>query len=154
MLHSFCRRAKLFCKTEAGWGQLMDLKQIAKDTSKTIISYLTYQAVRTVLAQLRETDPPQAFWLQQFSSQDKLQDGEAYLRSLFQERQPLGFRILTVREYLAEEICDFLPEMVKTGIQQANMEQRCEQLERLTQLDAAVSAPQADPESNSDAAES
>ncbi|MFS8836810.1 chaperonin family protein RbcX, partial [Synechococcus sp. WC101] len=28
----------------------MDLKQIAKDTAKTLISYLTYQAIRTVLA--------------------------------------------------------------------------------------------------------
>nr|CAC51609.1 RbcX protein [Anabaena cf. scheremetievi PMC9701] len=30
----------------------MDLKQIAKETAKTLQSYLTYQALRTVLAQL------------------------------------------------------------------------------------------------------
>jgi hypothetical protein len=35
----------------------MDIKQIAKDTTKTLVSYLTYQALRTVLAQLDETDP-------------------------------------------------------------------------------------------------
>lgn len=133
----------------------MDLKQIAKDTSKTIISYLTYQALRTVIAQLRETDPPQAIWLQQFSSTEKLQDGEAYLRSLFEARQSLGFRLLTVREYLAEEICDFLPEMVKTGIQQANLQQRCEQLERMTQVELEAEAPtlQPEPQQNSEPTE-
>lgn len=115
----------------------MDLKRIAKDTSKTLISYLTYQAVRTVLAQLSETDPPQALWLHRFSSQEKIQDGEAYLKALFKERQELGFRILTVREHLAEEVVDFLPEMVRTGIQQANTEHRREQLERITQIDLA-----------------
>lgn len=124
----------------------MDLKQIAKDTSKTIISYLTYQALRMVIAQLSETDPPQAIWLQQFSATEKLQDGEAYLRSLFKARQSLGFRLLTVREYLAEEICDFLPEMVKTGIQQANLQQRCEQLERMTQVEPEAEAATLQPE--------
>ncbi|NJN85766.1 MAG: chaperonin family protein RbcX [Leptolyngbyaceae cyanobacterium SL_7_1] len=118
----------------------MDLKQIAKDTSKTVISYLTYQALRTVLAQLSETDPPQAMWLHRFSSQDKIQDGEAYLKALFQERKDLGFRILTVREHLAIEVCDFLPEMVRTGIQQANTEHRREQLEQITLLDTNVAS--------------
>ncbi|HEY9689982.1 MAG TPA: chaperonin family protein RbcX, partial [Coleofasciculaceae cyanobacterium] len=32
----------------------MDLKQVAKNTAKTLQSYLTYQAMRTVLAQLHE----------------------------------------------------------------------------------------------------
>lgn len=54
----------------------MDLKQIAKDTAKTLISYLTYQAMRTVLAQLSETDPPRALWLQQFSARQNLQEGK------------------------------------------------------------------------------
>jgi RbcX protein len=128
----------------------MDLKQIAKDTSKTVISYLTYQAMRTVLAQLSETDPPQALWLHQFSSREKIQDGETYLQALFQERQALAFRILTVREHLASEICDFLPEMVRTGIQQANMQRRAEQLERVTQLDVAIPSNHPDYQSGAD----
>jgi hypothetical protein len=113
----------------------MDLKQIAKDTTRTLISYLTYQALRTVLAQLDETDPKQAYWLHQFSSREKIQDGEAYLRALFQENPKLGFRLLTVREHLAEELADFLPEMLRTTMQQSNMEQRRQQLERMTQVD-------------------
>jgi O-methyltransferase involved in polyketide biosynthesis len=112
----------------------MDLRRIAKDTTKTLISYLTYQAVRTVLAQLSETDPPRAIWLQQFSGRERIQDGEAYLQALFQERQDLAFRILTVREHIAEEIADFLPEMLRSTIQQANIEQRRQQLERMTQI--------------------
>ena len=112
----------------------MDLKRVAKDTAKTLISYLTYQALRTVLDQLRETDPPQAYWLNSFSSNTSIQDGEAYIEELLRARQELAFRIMTVREYLADEIAEFLPEMVRTGIQQSNMEHRRQHLERITQL--------------------
>jgi RbcX protein len=112
----------------------MDTKQIAKDTAKVLMSYLTYQASRTVIAQLDEMDPPQAMWLQKFATKERVQDGELYVRDLFQERQSLAFRILTVREHLVEEIVDFLPEMVRAGIQQANINQRRQQLERMTQM--------------------
>lgn len=119
----------------------MDLKQIAQNTAKTLQSYLTYQAVRTVIAQLSETDPPTSFWLHNFSSREKIQDGEAYIQALLRERQELAFRILTVRAYLAEEVVDFLPEMVRTGIQAANMEHRRQYLERMTQIDTVSSSP-------------
>jgi len=112
----------------------VNVKQIAKQTAKTLISYLTYQSVRTVIAQLSETDPPVAIWLNRFSSTGKLQDGEAYLQELLAERQDLAFRIMTVRAHLAEEIVDFLPEMARTGIQQANIEHRRQYLERVTQM--------------------
>ncbi|MFM5891562.1 MAG: RuBisCO chaperone RbcX [Dolichospermum sp.] len=111
----------------------MDLKQIAKETAKTLQSYLTYQALRTVLAQLGETNPPLAHWLQNFSA-GKIQDGEAYIEELFLEKSDLALRIMTVREHIAAEVAEFLPEMVITGIQQANMEQRRQHLERITQL--------------------
>jgi hypothetical protein len=112
----------------------MDLKQITKDTAKVLTSYLTYQALRTVLAQLSETNPPLALWLSTFSGQNSIQDGEAYLQELLQEKQDLALRIMTVREHLAQEVADYLPEMVRTGIQQANMEHRRQHLERMTQL--------------------
>lgn len=112
----------------------MDLKQIAKDTAKTLISYLTYQAVRVVVSQLSETNPPLAMWLSGFSSTGKIQDGEAYLQELLREKQDLAFRVMTVREHLAEEVTEFLPEMVRTGIKQANMEHRRQHLERITQM--------------------
>lgn len=123
----------------------MDLKRIAKDTTKTLTSYLTYQAVRVVISQLDETEPKRAYWLHQFSAREKIQDGEAYLQALFQERQDLAFRILTVREHLANEIADFLPEMLRSTVQQANMEQRRQQLERITQFE--LTAPNSSPDS-------
>nr|UFQ60334.1 chaperonin-like protein [Nostoc sp. JC12] len=114
----------------------MNLKQIAKDTAKTLQRYLTYQALRTVLAQLGETNPPLELWLHNFSA-DKIHDGEAYLEQLFREKPDLALRIMTVREHIAEEITEFLPEMVRTGIQQANMEQRRQHLERITRIDTS-----------------
>lgn len=115
----------------------MDLKKSAKDAAKVLTSYLTFQAVKTVLNQLRETNPAHAYWLNTFSTKESLQDGEAYLNALMQENVELAMRIMTVRQHIAEEICEFLPEMVLTGIQQANMEYRRQHLERITQLEAA-----------------
>jgi hypothetical protein len=113
----------------------MDVKQIAKDTTKTLVSYMTYQALRVVIAQLDETEPKRAYWLRQFSYQVSIQNSEAYLETLFQEEPRLAFRLLTVREHVAEELADYLPEMLRTGIQQANLQQRTQQLERMTQTD-------------------
>jgi hypothetical protein len=131
----------------------MNIKQIAKDTAKTLSSYLTYQALRTVLAQLGETNPPLALWLQSFSA-DKIQDGEAYIEALFREKPDLALRMMIVREHIAEEVLEFLPEMVRTGIAQANMEHRRQHLERITQLDTSNLSPQSEqqatPEPNSE----
>ncbi|QMS87652.1 chaperonin family protein RbcX [Nostoc edaphicum CCNP1411] len=122
----------------------MNLKQIAKDTAKTLQSYLTYQALRTVLAQLGETNPPLELWLHNFSS-GKIQNGESFLEQLLREKPDLALRIMTVREHIVEEIAEFLPEMVRTGIQQANMEQRRQHLERITQV-VDTSNPSLQPE--------
>lgn len=121
----------------------MNLKQIAKDTAKTLQSYLTYQALRTVLAQLDETNPPLALWLHNFSA-GKVQDGEAYIDELFREKSDLALRIMTVREHIAAEVTEFLPEMVRTGIQQANMEQRRQHLERITQINLSNPSPESE----------
>ncbi|ALF54850.1 chaperonin family protein RbcX [Nostoc spongiaeforme FACHB-130] len=127
----------------------MNLKQIAKDTAKTLQSYLTYQALRIVLAQLGETNPPLAVWLHNFSA-GKVQDGEAYIEQLFQHKPDLAQRIMTVREHIAEEVAEFLPEMVRTGIKQANMEQRRQHLERITQLSLTNPSPESEQQQFSD----
>jgi O-methyltransferase involved in polyketide biosynthesis len=121
-------------------------KRIAQDTAKVLQSYLTYQAVRTIIDQLAETNPTQAIWLSQYSSTQKIQDGEAYLEELMSENKELVLRIMTVREHLAQEILEFLPEMVQTGIAQANMEHRRQLLERLTQ--SQPSPPTTNPETS------
>lgn len=125
----------------------MDLKRVAKDTAKVLTNYMTYQALRIVLDQLGETDPPQALWLHSFSANQGVQDGDAYLQALLVEKQELAFRIMTVRQLLAEEVTDFLPEMVRSNIQQSNMEYRRQYLERITQL--SLSDP-ASPEQQAD----
>jgi len=112
----------------------MDLKRIAKDTAQVLTSYLTYQSVRTVLSQLVEANLPLFHQLNEFASREKIQDGEVFITDLFKEHPELALRIMTVRQHIAEEITEFLPEMVTTNIQQTNMEHRKKHLERMTQM--------------------
>ncbi len=112
----------------------MDLKRIAKDTTQVLTSYLTYQAVRIVLSQLLEANLPLFHRLNEFASREKLQDGEAFISELLKEHTELAFRIMTVRSHIAEEVAEFLPEMLTTNIQQANMGHRKKQLEKMTQM--------------------
>ena len=114
-------------------------KKVAQDTAKVLQSYLTYQAVRTIINQLRETNPTQAIWLSQYSDRTKVQDSEAYLEGLMLENKELVLRIMTVRQHLAEQVLEFLPEMVRTGIEESNLERRRQLLERLTQSQAPIS---------------
>lgn len=131
---------KLEVLTE-GWCQNMDIKKVAKDTTKVLTSYLTYQAVIIITNQLTETNPGLAIWLSDFSSRGKIQDGEAYLEELLQENQELAFRVMTVRDHLTQEVADYLPEMVRLGIQQGNMAHRRQYLERMTQLTTSETNP-------------
>lgn len=126
----------------------MDIKQVAKDTTKVLSSYLTYQAVKVITAQLRETNPGLAIWLSGFSSTGKIQDGEAYLQEMLQENQEMAFRIMTVREHLAQEVVGYLPEMTHASIQQANIKHRRQYLERMTEL--TLSDTHSHPELNLD----
>ncbi len=112
----------------------MDLKKIAKDTTKMLVSYLTYQAVKVVYEQLDETEPKRAYWLHQFASSESIKDGDRFIEKLFKERQDLAFRILTVRETLAEDLADYLPEMLRSEMANSNIKQRSSQLERMTQV--------------------
>jgi O-methyltransferase involved in polyketide biosynthesis len=108
-------------------------KKVVYDTAQVLQSYLTYQAVHTIIHQLSETNPGQSIWLSQYTASQNIQDSETFLEGLIIENKELMLRIMTVREYLAQEILDFLPEIVRSGIQQSNMEHRRQLLERLTQ---------------------
>jgi hypothetical protein len=128
----------------------MDIKAVAKQTSKVLASYLTYQAVRIITDQLWETNPGQAIWLSGFSSTGKIQDGEAYLGEMLQENQEMAFRIMTVREHLVQEVADYLPEMVRENIQKANIDYRRQYLERITQLSSVESNPEIELQTDSE----
>jgi hypothetical protein len=125
----------------------MDVKQVAKDTTKVVSSYLTYQAMRIVLAQLSENNPPLALWLHAFSGQHTIQDGELYLQKLAAENQELAMRIMTVREHLVAEVVDEIPEMVRHAIAVNNTNHRRQQLEKLTQISIAEPAEESTDES-------
>ena len=113
----------------------MQPKDIVSDTAKIVQNYLTYQAVKLIIDQLTETNPGEAIWLRKYSSGGKLQDGENYIQELMSQVQgkQLVMRILAVRDDLAEQVLEYLPEMVSTSIKQANLEHRRRLLERLTQ---------------------
>ncbi len=108
-------------------------KQVATETAKVLQSYLTYQAVKTIIAQLSETNPPMALWLTEYSSGNKIQDGEAYIEGLMLEHKDLVMRILEVRNSLAEQVLDFLPDLVRQNLQESSLNNRRQILERLTQ---------------------
>ncbi len=121
----------------------MQPKDIAKDTAEVVQNYLTFKAVQLVIAQLAETNPQESIWLRQYSSGGKLRDAETYIQEIMSEPRgkELALRIMTVRESIAEQILEFLPEMVTLGIKQDNLAQRRHLLERLTQSPSATSSP-------------
>ena len=112
----------------------MQPKDIAKDTAKVIQNFLTYKAVQLVIAQLAETNPRESIWLRQYSSGGKLRDAEAYLQEIMSEPRgkELALRIMTVRERIAEQTLEFLPEMVTSAVMKDNLAHRRHLLERLT----------------------
>ena len=108
----------------------MDLKAITDATVKMLATYLTYQAVQVIAAQLHDTSPRRAFWFNQFSGQSPIHDGEEYISRLFAEDPTLAGRVMTVRAHLAEQIAGSLPPLVIASIQQANVEQQRRYVER------------------------
>ena len=128
----------------------MQPKDIAKDTAKVVQNYLTYKAVMLVIEQLGETNPGEAIWLRQYSSGGKLRDAEAYIEKIMSEPRgkELALRIMTVRDSIAEQTLEFLPEMVIAGIKQDNLTHRRHLLERLTRTsdetsDSSLDTPEA-----------
>ena len=115
----------------------MDIKRSTKSTANMLINFLTFEAVKTIAEQLQETDKLKALWFNQFSTRERLQNGELYIKDLFGVNQEMAFRVMTVREHLANEILGFLPEMTRTGIQQSNMELRRQHFERIMSVSAS-----------------
>ncbi len=115
----------------------MDIKRSTKSTANMLINFLTFEAVKTIAEQLQETDKLKALWFNQFSTRERLQNGELYITDLFTVNQEMAFRVMTVREHLANEILEFLPEMTRTGIQQSNMQLRRQHFERIMSVQAS-----------------
>ncbi|XVF69631.1 hypothetical protein PTKIN_Ptkin11bG0097200 [Pterospermum kingtungense] len=71
-----------------------------EDVKTQLLNYFTYKAVRTVLNQLYEMNPPQYTWFYQFVASNKANDGKRFLRVLGKERQELAERVMITRLHL------------------------------------------------------
>jgi len=70
------------------------------DVQMQLMNYFTYKAVRTVLTQLYEMNPPSYRWFYSFVAVNKPTDGKLFLRALSKERQELAERVMVTRLHL------------------------------------------------------
>ncbi|KAL6894299.1 hypothetical protein ACP4OV_008397 [Aristida adscensionis] len=70
------------------------------DVQLQLMNYFTYKAVRTVLTQLYEMNPPSYRWFYNFVAVNKPTDGKLFLRALGKERQELAERVMITRLHL------------------------------------------------------
>ncbi|CAI5977495.1 unnamed protein product [Closterium sp. NIES-65] len=77
-------------------GEISDEEYFA-DVEKQLMDYFTFKAVKTVLQQLLEMNPSQYSFLYDFTVNNRIVDGSTYIRTLVQERQELGERIMITR---------------------------------------------------------
>ncbi|CAL4945000.1 unnamed protein product [Urochloa decumbens] len=70
------------------------------DVQLQLMNYFTYKAVRTVLTQLYEMNPPSYRWFYNFVAVNKPTDGKLFLRALSKERQELAERVMITRLHL------------------------------------------------------
>ncbi|XP_072951639.1 chaperonin-like RbcX protein 2, chloroplastic [Typha angustifolia] len=77
-----------------------DYEEGFQDVHLQLINYFTYKAVRTVLNQLYEMNPPSYRWLYNFVANNKPTDGKRFLRTLGKEKQELAERVMITRLHL------------------------------------------------------
>ncbi|KGN66488.1 chaperonin-like RbcX protein 2, chloroplastic [Cucumis sativus] len=70
------------------------------DVKMQMLNYFTYKAVRTVMNQLYEMNPPQYRWLYDFVLNNKPTDGKHFIRRLVKEQQDLAERVMITRLHL------------------------------------------------------
>lgn len=71
-----------------------------KDVKMQLLNYFTYKAVRTVLNQLHENNPPQHTWLYNFVATNEPGDGKLFIRNLGKEKHDLAERVMATRLHL------------------------------------------------------
>ncbi|KAK8601906.1 hypothetical protein V6N13_058424 [Hibiscus sabdariffa] len=70
------------------------------DVKTQLLNYFTYKAVRTVLTQLYEMNPPKYTWFYQYVASNQPSDGKLFLRMLGKENQELAERVMITRLHL------------------------------------------------------
>ncbi|KAL0907026.1 hypothetical protein M5K25_025564 [Dendrobium thyrsiflorum] len=71
-----------------------------EDIHGQLINFFTYKAVRTVLHQLYEMNPPKYIWFYNFVTNNQVKDGARFLSSLGKEHQELAERVMVTRLHL------------------------------------------------------
>ncbi|XP_010278981.1 PREDICTED: uncharacterized protein LOC104613003 [Nelumbo nucifera] len=71
-----------------------------EDVKAQILNYFTYKAVRTVLNQLYEMNPPKYRWFYNFVATNKPTDGKRFIRTLAKEKHDLAERVMVTRLHL------------------------------------------------------
>lgn len=71
-----------------------------EDVKTQVINYFTYKAVRTVMNQLYEMNPPTYRWFYDFVVNNKPGEGKGFLRKLVKENQDLAERVMITRLHL------------------------------------------------------
>ncbi|XP_049379271.1 chaperonin-like RbcX protein 2, chloroplastic [Solanum stenotomum] len=67
------------------------------DIKTQILNYFTYKAVRTILNQLNEMNPPQYHWFNDYVTANKPRDGKHFIRNLAKEKQELAEKVMATR---------------------------------------------------------
>nr|GEX53069.1 cellulose synthase A catalytic subunit 3 [UDP-forming] [Tanacetum cinerariifolium] len=75
-------------------------EEVFNDVKLELRNCFTKKAVRTVLYQLYEMNPPQYIWLHNFIAENDPADGKVFLRNLAKEFQDLAERVMITRLHL------------------------------------------------------
>ncbi|KAJ0444527.1 putative chaperonin-like RbcX [Helianthus annuus] len=75
-------------------------EEVFNDVKLTLRNRFTKKAVRTVLYQLYEMNPPQYIWLHNFIAENDPEEGKLFLRNLAKENQDLAERVMITRLHL------------------------------------------------------
>ncbi|EYU46257.1 hypothetical protein ABFS82_04G059200 [Erythranthe guttata] len=71
-----------------------------EDVKKQIVEYFTYKAVRTVLNQLYEMNPPQYQWFYNYIASNEHGYGKRFVRNLVKDKLDLAERVMITRLHL------------------------------------------------------
>ncbi|KAL1539940.1 Chaperonin-like RbcX protein 2, chloroplastic [Salvia divinorum] len=71
-----------------------------EDVKRQIVDYFTYKAVRTVLNQLYEMNPPQYRWFYNYIASNERGYGKTFIRELVKEKLELAERVMVTRLHL------------------------------------------------------
>ncbi|KAG9151860.1 hypothetical protein Leryth_002134 [Lithospermum erythrorhizon] len=84
-------------------------EELYEDVKNEMINYISYKAVKTVLHQLYEMNPPQYKWFHNFIAENVPNTGKGFLQTLAKENQELAERVMITRIHLYKrwiKVCD------------------------------------------------